>query len=74
MLPRQSTSQTIPRLALARVCGTEDEGEQQKFIDGIEAGQVFVNGVVACNSANPLRRRQAVRLRKKWNYQASGNS
>ncbi len=33
---------------------TEDEGEQQKFIDGIEAGQVFVNGVVASDPRIPF--------------------
>jgi succinate-semialdehyde dehydrogenase/glutarate-semialdehyde dehydrogenase len=33
---------------------TEDEAEQEKFIDGIEAGQVFVNGVVASDPRMPF--------------------
>jgi succinate-semialdehyde dehydrogenase/glutarate-semialdehyde dehydrogenase len=33
---------------------TEDPSEQGKFIDGIEAGQVFVNGIVASDPRIPF--------------------
>ena len=42
---------------------TNDEGEQQRFIDDIEAGQVFINGMTVSYPELPLRRHQALGLR-----------
>jgi hypothetical protein len=42
---------------------TRDPAERDRFIDELEAGLVFINGMVASDARLPVRRREAIRLR-----------
>ncbi len=54
---------TTPSSAWAPAPGPNDPAEQRRFIDEIEAGMVFINGMVASDAAPALWRRQTLRLR-----------
>ena len=49
---------TTPSSDWARACGPNDPDEQQRFVTGLQAGQVFVNGMTVSMPQLPVRRHQ----------------